>query len=165
MKIDTDVLRAIVHKANVNGATPPRLVYQAFASLLGEVPAHLLTVMQKGDDEVTWQLLGMTSRALVLVRASHAGAEWSHDSESGEVREGRLLEARLIPLREVVSCGVTNVRSAPQYGFQSETIYEWIPDWSITLRDGSVIDIPTRERSEAQSLALVTELISHLTSP
>lgn len=161
---DKDRLHGIMDALKSGDVPPPRLIFQAFASLVGERKlAYTATSMVKGGETVAWHALGLTDAALVSVRATHPGDEWNGDSESDGDRTGELKQARLVPLSEVVACSVRGISPAPHPAHEPESLYKWVPAWSITLRDSSTISIPSSRTSSEDADSIAFELLRRLT--
>ncbi|GAB3049598.1 hypothetical protein GCM10027053_05430 [Intrasporangium mesophilum] len=159
MKFDQDRLTDIANGIRVAGIMPPRLVFQSFASLVGDgAVEHVLTDMKTDDGRVTWHAVALAGDLLVSLRASHEARQWHYETEKGEEREGTLEEARVISVADVAAVNVVGIQSVPRLGYESETLYEWMTNWSVTLRDGSTIHLPTSDRTYEAADAFASDL-------
>ncbi|NYG05710.1 hypothetical protein BJ986_000197 [Phycicoccus badiiscoriae] len=163
MEYDETQVRDAIAAVRVGGQTPPRLVYEALVSLTSGRSLELpVATMTKADGHVHWRVLALVGDALVSVHGEHEGVEWTFGSEPDDSRQGVLREARVVRLDEVVACHVTGTEAAPTYGFQTASLYEWIPSWAISLRDGSRIEIPQTDRTHDVAASIAAKLRARL---
>ena len=157
MEFDRDELKKIKQQVSAGSTAPPRLVLHAAAALIqGREVRRAVASHQRVDRPVAsnetpkeagtvWRVLALLDGGLVSVVGKSDHGDWVLGSVDTEL-DGDL-DARFIPLSEVTGCAVTQILPAQSFG-SSEGPFACRTRWTVTVRDGSSVQIPWRDSGD-----------------